>query len=326
MVGLPAVALDVDEFVGAQVEHALARAGAAGSDDVRAGPAGERHRHRSDSAAGAVNDHRLAGLEMAVVEQRLPRRERGLRDGRGFDEVDCRRLRRQAAHLDGHELGGPAVAVAVDEPEHLVADRHAGGAVAERDHDARSLVRRDAPASVMSGAVGRQRPHQLGRGEAGGAHLHERVADRRPGIGGVLVDEAVNALEALRFHKRTAFIEVSFRVRGEYPNDEWHFAESTVRFGEQWSTRQRVDTNGCGVNARASVRLDTGSGLGYSTEATGGLRREIDLMTMYLPNRDIRPTGAEAGEFLDLPAFVPPAEPNPRPPEVDDEADETSAP
>ena len=49
-------------------------------------------------------------------------------------------------------------------------------------------------------------------------------------------------------------------------------------------------------------------------------------MTMYLPNRDIRPTGYEAGEFLDSPAFVPPEEPNPRPPEVDDEDDETSAP
>ena len=110
--GLPAVLLDVDELVGAQVEHALARVGATGSDDVRAGPAGERHRHRPDPAAGAVNDHRLAGLEMAVVEQRLPRRERGLRDRGGFDEVDRRRLRRQAADLDGHVLGGPAVAVA----------------------------------------------------------------------------------------------------------------------------------------------------------------------------------------------------------------------
>ena len=199
MVVLPAVLLDVDELVGAQVEHALARVGSTGSDDVGAGPAGERHRHRPDPAAGAVNDHRLAGLEMAVVEQRLPRRERGLRDGGGFDEVDRRRLRRQAANLDGHVLGGPAVAVPVDEAEHLVAHRHAGGAVAERDHDARPLVGRDPPPPVMSGAIGRERPQQLGRGEAGGAHLHECVADRGLGIGGVLVDEAVDALEALRF-------------------------------------------------------------------------------------------------------------------------------
>ena len=70
--GLPPVALDVDEVVGAHVEHALARVGPTGSDDVGAGPAGELHRHCPNAAAGAVDDHRLAGLEPAVVEQRLP--------------------------------------------------------------------------------------------------------------------------------------------------------------------------------------------------------------------------------------------------------------
>jgi len=39
---VPAVPLDVDEFVGAQVEHALARVRSPGSDDMGAGPAGER--------------------------------------------------------------------------------------------------------------------------------------------------------------------------------------------------------------------------------------------------------------------------------------------
>src|SRR6266571_3438339 len=87
-VGLPAVPLDVDEVIGATLEHPLARAGATGSDDVNAGPAGELHRHRPDTAAGAVNHHRLSRLEVAVVEQRLPRREPGLRDGSGFDEID----------------------------------------------------------------------------------------------------------------------------------------------------------------------------------------------------------------------------------------------
>jgi hypothetical protein len=40
------------------------------------------------------------------------------------------------ANLDGHKLGGPAVAVPVDEAEHLVAHRHAGRSKAERDDDA----------------------------------------------------------------------------------------------------------------------------------------------------------------------------------------------
>jgi hypothetical protein len=46
-------------------------------------------------------------------------------------------------------------------------------------------------------------------------------------------------------------------------------------------------------------------------------------MTMYLPNRDIRPTGYEAGEFLDAPPFDPelvPAPPTAR--DADDEDDE----
>src|SRR5215470_1607667 len=137
---LPAVPLDVDEIAGAEFEHAPARTGPAGSDDVGAGPAGQLHAHRSDPAAGAVDHHGLAGLKVAVVEQRLPRREPGLRDRSGFDEIDRRRLGCQAASLDGHVLGGPPVPVAVDESVDLVAHRYAGSTVAERDHDARPLV------------------------------------------------------------------------------------------------------------------------------------------------------------------------------------------
>jgi hypothetical protein len=44
-------------------------------------------------------------------------------------------------------------------------------------------------------------------------------------------------------------------------------------------------------------------------------------MTMYLPNRDVRPTGAEAGEFIDAPDGAEP-EP-PAPPRADDDTDES---
>src|SRR5829696_4074601 len=214
--GLPAVALDVDEVMGAHLEHALARVGATGSDDMGAGPAGELYRHRPHAAAGADNDHRLPGLEAAVVEQRLPRREPGLRDGGGFDEIDRRRLGCQAASLDGHVLGGPAVAVPVDEAVDLVAHRHAGDSVAERDHGARTLVGWDPRAPLVSGSIGPERPRQLGRGEARGAHLHERVADRRLRIGGVLVDEALDALEALRFLEANGLHESLLVTSGGY--------------------------------------------------------------------------------------------------------------
>ncbi len=125
--------------------------------------------------------------------------ERGLRNRRRFDEVDRLRLRRQAPHLNGHQLGGPAVAVTVDEAVHLVTHRKAGRAITERDHDARPLVRRDAPTAVVAVPIDRQRPQQLGRSEARGAHLHECVAHHGLRIGSVLVLEAIDALDALRF-------------------------------------------------------------------------------------------------------------------------------
>jgi hypothetical protein len=47
---------------------------------------------------------------------------------------------------------------------------------------------------------------------------------------------------------------------------------------------------------------------------------------MYLSNRDIRPTGYEAGEFLESPAFPPAVEPGPPTPEPDGDDDERGVP
>jgi hypothetical protein len=54
------------------------------------------------------------------------------------------------------------------------------------------------------------------------------------------------------------------------------------------------------------------------------LRRDIAVMTMYLSNQDVRPTGYEPGEFIETVTEVPAAEPTLATSEVDDEADETS--
>jgi hypothetical protein len=62
---------------------------------------------------------------------------------------------------------------------------------------------------------------------------------------------------------------------------------------------------------------------GVSTEATATVRRDVDAMTMYLSGRDIRPTGCEPAEFIDVPNFAPAAESGVGTPEVGDE-DETS--
>jgi len=66
-------------------------------------------------------------------------------------------------------------------------------------------------------------------------------------------------------------------------------------------------------------------GLGYLPEATGCLRRDAGVMTMYLSNRDVRPTGHEVCEFIE-PTDEPAAEPGPGTREIDDETDETIEP
>ena len=51
-------------------------------------------------------------------------------------------------------------------------------------------------------------------------------------------------------------------------------------------------------------------------------RRDTSVMTMYLSNRDVRPTGYEVCEFLESPAIPAPAEPKTGPHAVDDEDEE----
>jgi hypothetical protein len=48
-------------------------------------------------------------------------------------------------------------------------------------------------------------------------------------------------------------------------------------------------------------------------------------MTMYLPNRDVRPTGYEAGEFIEPPPERPLSQPRLETSDLDEEADDTSA-
>jgi hypothetical protein len=45
-------------------------------------------------------------------------------------------------------------------------------------------------------------------------------------------------------------------------------------------------------------------------------------MTMYLPNGDVRPTGYEAGEFIEPPTIPPARDPSPEIPEAEDDDDE----
>jgi len=65
-------------------------------------------------------------------------------------------------------------------------------------------------------------------------------------------------------------------------------------------------------------------GLGYVPEATGSLRRDTPVVTMYLSNKDVRPTGYEAGEFLEPVVMAPLAEPSHVTSEIQDEDEDIS--
>lgn len=47
-----------------------------------------------------------------------------------------------------------------------------------------------------------------------------------------------------------------------------------------------------------------------------GERRDADVMTMYLSNADVRPTGYEPAEFIEAPTIAPAADPIPATTEV----------
>ena len=48
-------------------------------------------------------------------------------------------------------------------------------------------------------------------------------------------------------------------------------------------------------------------------------------MTMFLSNREVRPTGYEAGEFIEPSTFTPPPDPRPFAAEADEDDADTSA-
>src|SRR5262249_30098858 len=119
-------------------------------------------------------------------------------EGGGVHVVEGLRLRCHVSRLDGDVLGEGPVAVAVDQPVHLVADAGAGGAPPEGGDDAGEFVTRGTWAPVGAGPGRPQRPLQLSRGEAARVHLREDVADGWYGLGSIFVHEAVDALEALQ--------------------------------------------------------------------------------------------------------------------------------
>src|SRR6476620_2831477 len=69
---LQGVALEVDEFLRAEVERLLTVGGASGADNVGARQSRELRHHRPDCAGRAVRDDALPCPKAAVLEQSLP--------------------------------------------------------------------------------------------------------------------------------------------------------------------------------------------------------------------------------------------------------------
>ena len=77
--------------------------------------------------------------------------------------------------------------------------------------------------------------------------------------------------------------------------------------------------------ARTTRGFDANLNQGDAWMRPACLEREAGVMTMYLSNRDVRPTGDEPGEFIEPSTFTPPEEPSPETPEAGGEDEDSSA-
>ena len=82
-----------------------------------------------------MDEHALAGREVPVIEERLPRGQGRQRHRRRLGVGQGGRLRGQLIGPDCHELRVRTVPTRVDEAEHLVSDGEACRVRPERVHD-----------------------------------------------------------------------------------------------------------------------------------------------------------------------------------------------
>ena len=115
-----------------------------------------------------------------MVRQRLPGGQRRKRQRRRRHVGERLRLGGQAGGGHDHVLGGGAIAVEVDQADHLIAHGQAGHAVPEAGHGARHLMGRYDRRPVLTVPGGPlQIPGQLREGDRRGVYGDERLA--RPG-------------------------------------------------------------------------------------------------------------------------------------------------
>ena len=70
------VSLEVDDLVGAELTDEVEVAGGGGGDDVCSVQMSDLHGEEADSASTAMDEDAVAGMQMAAMEESLPRGER----------------------------------------------------------------------------------------------------------------------------------------------------------------------------------------------------------------------------------------------------------
>jgi hypothetical protein len=152
-----------------------------------------------------------------VVDQRLPGGQRGKRQGGGLGMRGGHGLGREVGGRDGHVVGRGAVPVELDQPEHLVAGRHAGDARPQGPDCTGHLVRGNDRRAVPAVARGPgQVPGQLGEGNSPGVHGDQRLPRAGRRLRGRLVDELLRPAACMRpqrHHRRHRFTTLAGQAR-----------------------------------------------------------------------------------------------------------------
>ncbi len=118
---LQLVGLQVQEDVHSQSEGGFAVRCPSSANHDGSDFAGELHRDRTDTARGAVDQDGLACREVGVVDERLPRRQPGDRQGSGHGVIDVSRKGSEVARLHCAVFGQGAVASPVAQAEYPLA-------------------------------------------------------------------------------------------------------------------------------------------------------------------------------------------------------------
>jgi hypothetical protein len=156
----------VEHLLGPEFARELSGAGRRGAGHMRPSPRGELGYQVTDAAGRTEDEDALAGLQLSVHEEALPRRQPGQRQGGALDVAQAPGLWSEERGRHDGELGGSPVAIEGRQSEHLVADGEVTDVAGDFLNDARELVRHDRRQAVGG-------PVELVTGDGRRVHAHE---------------------------------------------------------------------------------------------------------------------------------------------------------